>query len=165
VTDDDDNPRDPTRGGGNRAASPREGGREGPPEIDEAIIAKVSDFLDGALTGAERDEVARQVASDPTWRRAHAEIAETRQYLSGLKIAHAPASFAQDVTETIHARSAGKFFARRTLGDRVPFSALIVVALAVLAVIGYLLWASSTGSLKPDPAPPPPPQGSAVDHP
>ena len=134
-------------------------------DIDDAIIAKVSDFLDGMLVGAERDEVAKHVASDPTWRRAHAELSETRQYLSGLKTAHAPATFAQDVTETIHARSAGRFFGRRTFGDRVPFGALIVVALAVLVVIGYLLWASSTGSLKPDPAPAPPPQGSAVDHP
>ncbi|HET9625170.1 MAG TPA: hypothetical protein VFP84_27570 [Kofleriaceae bacterium] len=129
------------------------------------MIAKVSDFLDGVLVGAERDEVAKHIASDPTWRRAHAELGETRSYLSGLRTAHAPASFAQDVTETIHQRSAGRFFARRTLGDRVPFGAILVVALAVLIVIGFVLWDSTTGSLKRDPAPAPAPQGSAVDHP
>jgi hypothetical protein len=65
--------------------------------------------------------------------------------------ARAPAGFAADVTSTIHKRSAGRFFARRTFGDRVPFSALLVVAVLGLLVIGYFLWASETGSLKPAP--------------
>ena len=134
-------------------------------DIDDAILAKVSDYLDGTLTGAERDDVAARIAGDPTWQRAHAELGETRNALSGLRRAHAPSSFAEHVESTIHQRSAGRFFARRTLGDRVPFGALIALALAVLAVLGYVLWASSTGSLKPDRDPPPPPQGSAVDHP
>jgi len=125
--------------------SPNEG------EIDEAILAKVSDYLDGALGGAERAEVAEKIAGDPTWQRAHAELTETRKYLSGLRKAHAPSSFAEGVAETIHQRSAGRFFAQKTLGDRVPFGALLVVALAGLLVIAYVLWSSSTGSLKVDP--------------
>lgn len=120
-------------------------------EIDDAIIGKVSDYLDGALTGAERADVARKVAEDATWKRAHAELTETRKFLSGLRKAHAPSRFAEDITETIHKRSAGRFFARRTFGDRVPFGALLAVALAGLFVIAYVLWSSSTGSLKVDP--------------
>jgi len=120
-------------------------------EIDEAIIGKVSDYLDGALTGAERAEVAHKIAEDATWKRAHAELTETRKFLSGLRKAHAPSSFAEGVAETIHKRSAGRFFARRTFGDRVPFGALLAVALAGLVVIAYVLWSSSTGSLKRDP--------------
>lgn len=134
-------------------------------EIDEAIVAKVSDYLDGVLPAAERAEVARQIAGDAAWKRAHVELTETRKFLSGLRKAHAPPDFAQDVAATIHQRSAGRFFRRRTLGDRVPFGALLVVALGVLAVVGYLMWSSSTGSLKVDRTPAPPPQGSAVDRP
>jgi anti-sigma factor RsiW len=134
-------------------------------EIDEAIIAKVSDYLDGVLPAAERAEVARQIASDVAWKRAHVELTETRTFLSGLRKAHAPPDFAKDVAETIHQRSAGRFFGRRTFGDRVPFGALLVVALGVLAVVGYLMWSSSTGSLKVDRTPAPQPQGSAVDRP
>jgi len=125
-------------------------------DLDEAIIAKVSDYLDGALAGSERADVARHIAQDPAWRRAHAELTETRKYLSGLRKAHAPSSFAEDVAETIHQRSAGRFFGRRRLGDRVPFGALLVVALAGLLVIGYILWSSSTGSLKVEHDPEPP---------
>lgn len=168
----DDNARDATRGGGDRAASPREGGREGPPEIEipDDVIAQVSDFLDGALAGAQRDEVAKKVADDPLWQRAHREIAETRSYasgLSGLAKAHAPSSFAQDVADTIHQRSAGRFFGKRTLGDRVPFGVILVVALIVIAVIGFVLWSSPTGSLKRDHLPvDPPATGSAtIEHP
>ena len=76
-------------------------------------------------------------------------------------IRSAPASFAQEVTSTIHARSAGRFFARKTLGDKVPFGVLLVIALLGLGVIAYVMWSSSTGSLRVDP-PPPPKAGSAV---
>jgi anti-sigma factor RsiW len=121
-----------------------------PDEIDEAIIVQVSDYLDGALTGAERAEVARKIAEDATWKRAHTELTETRQFLSGLRKAHPAPEFAHDVTSKIHQRSAGRFFGRRTFGDRVPFGVLLVVALAGLLAIGYILWSSSTGSLKVD---------------
>ena len=72
---------------------------------------------------------------------------EVRKALSGMQKARAPESFAQDVTATIHKRSAGRFFARRTFGDRVSFGALAVAAVLGLCVIGYLMWASQTGSL------------------
>lgn len=119
-------------------------------EIDEAILGAVSDYLDGALTGAERAEVAGKIAADATWQRAHAELIETRKFLSGMQKAHAPPRFTEEVAQTIHRRSAGRFFARKTLGDRVPFGALLVVAIAGLLVIGYVLWSSPTGSLKVD---------------
>ena len=125
-------------------------GTEPGPEIDDAILAKVSDYLDGTLAPPERAEVADKIAGDETWKRAHAELSETRNHLSGLHKARAPSRFTDSVAQTIHQRSAGQFFARRTLGDRVPFGALLVVALVVLLAIGYVLWSSSTGSLKVD---------------
>jgi anti-sigma factor RsiW len=131
-------------------------------DLDEAVIAAVSDYLDGALTGAARDEVAARIAADPSWQRAHAELTETRRYLSGMRKAHAPPAFADQVARTIHQRSAGRFFARRTFGDRVPFGALVVVALAGLLVIGYVLWSSTTGSLKVDRTRDRTPAGSAA---
>ena len=131
-------------------------------EIDEAILAKVSDYLDGALAEPERAEVAGKIAGDATWKRAHAELSETRSYLSGLQKAHAPSRFTESVAETIHQRSAGRFFARRTLGDRVPLMALLIVALVGLLVIGYVLWSSSTGSLKVDRSRAHPAAGSAA---
>jgi hypothetical protein len=72
---------------------------------------------------------------------------EVRKALSGLQKARAPATFVEDVTATIHKRSAGRFFARRTFGDRVPFGALAILAVLGLVVIGYLMWSSQTGSL------------------
>jgi anti-sigma factor RsiW len=130
-------------------------------DLDEAIVAALSDYLDGALTGAERAEVERKIADDPVWKRAHGELAGTRQFLSGLRKAHAPSSFAEDVAETIHLRSAGRWFGRRTLGDRVPFGALVAIALVGIAVLAYVLWSSSTGSLKVD-REQPTPRGSAA---
>ena len=120
---------------------------------EDAIVARISDYLDGALAGAEREEVAKKIADDEAWRSAHAELVETRKALSGLQKARAPSSFAQDVTSTIHKRSAGRFFGRRTLGDRVPFGALVVLAVIALVAVAYLMWASQTGSLAVNHAP------------
>ncbi|MGN6104371.1 MAG: anti-sigma factor family protein [Kofleriaceae bacterium] len=129
-------------------------------DIDDEILATLSDYLDGALPAERRSEVEAKLASDDAWKRVHGELVETRDALSGLQRARAPQSFDQDVTSTIHRRSAGKFFGRRTLGDRVPFGVLLVIALALMIPIGYLLWSSSTGSLKRDHASEPPPIGS-----
>ena len=124
-------------------------------EAEDVIIVEVSDYLNGALARADKDRVTAKISNDPEYKRVHDEMVETRKALSGLQKARLPASFAQDVTSTIHKRSAGRFFARRTFGDRVPFSALLVLAVLGLCVIAYLLWASETGSLKraPDHAP------------
>jgi anti-sigma factor RsiW len=120
-------------------------------EAEDVIIAEVSDFLDGSLKADERAAVEQKIGNDPAYKAVHEEMVETRKALSGMQKARAPSTFAADVTSTIHKRSAGRFFARRTFGDRVPFSALLVVAVLGLAVIAYFLWASETGSLKPAP--------------
>ena len=132
-------------------------------DVDDAIVAKVSDYLDGLLSGSERDEVAKKIASEPAWQQTHDEMVETRKFISGMQKARAPVTFTQDVTDTIAKRSRGAFFGRKTLGDRVPFNVLLVVALLALAAVGYLMWSSTTGSLKVEqkrapqepPAPPP----------
>jgi anti-sigma factor RsiW len=121
--------------------------------VDDEIIATLSDYLDGALPADRKAEVEQKLATDADWKRVHGELRETRDALSGLQKARAPVTFTEDVTGTIHKRSAGRFFARRTLGDRVPFGALVVVAMIVLAVIGYVMYSSQTGSLKVDPKP------------
>ena len=128
-------------------------------DIDDEIVAKVSDYLDGMIKGAERDEVAKKIETDPAWKQTHADIVENRKFMSGLQKERAPVTFTDDVTGTINKRSKGRFFARKTLGDRVPFNALLIVAIIAMAAVGYLMWASTTGSLKVDkttePAPKP----------
>ena len=124
-------------------------------ETEDLIIVEVSDYLDGSLAGPDKAAVASKIAGDPEYKRVHDEMVETRNALSGLQKARLPATFAAEVTSTIHKRSAGRFFGRRTFGDRVPFLALLVLAVLGLAVIAYYMMTSETGSLKrtPDHAP------------
>src|SRR5262249_20318327 len=98
-------------------------------QVDDEMIGKLSDYLDGMLADTERAEVDKKIAEDAAWKQAHDELRETKNALSGLQKERAPTKFAEGVTHTIHKRSAGRFFARRTLGDRVPFGVLLVVAL------------------------------------
>jgi anti-sigma factor RsiW len=132
---------------------------------DDEIAATLSDYLDGVLSAEHKCDVEARLASDEVWKRTHAELLETRDALSGMQKARAPASFAQEVTATIHARSAGRFFARKTLGDKVPFGVLLVIALLGLGVIAYIMWSSSTGSLKVDDQRPSKPGSAVVDKP
>ena len=116
---------------------------------EDEIVATLSDYLDGALTAEQTAEVKQKLETDAEWKRVHAELRETRDALSGLQKARAPFT-AEDVTGTIHKRSMGAFFGRRTLGDRVPFGVLLIVALVAIIAIAVLMRSSSTGSLKVD---------------
>ena len=128
---------------------------------EDAIIAAISDYLDGVLPPNRRGEVEDKLKNDPAWQRTHEELRETRDALSGLQRARAPVKFDEDVTSTIHKRSAGRFFAKRTFGDRIPLGVLLVIGVIVLVVIGAMLWSSPTGSLKRDEEPTKP-QGSGA---
>lgn len=118
-------------------------------EEDEAI-ATLSDYLDGLLPPDRVAIVKEKIANDPLWKQTHDELREVRNNLSGLQKARAPEKFNEDVTATIHKRSAGRFFAKRTLGDRVPLGVLLIIGVIVLVIVGAILWTSSTGSLKRD---------------
>jgi len=126
-----------------------------PVELDDESVAAINDFLDDTLPSVRREEVAAKIALDPQWKRAHDDLVQTRRLMAQMPKAHAPPAFATNVTSTIHSRSAGRFFARRTFGDRVPFGVLAALTAIGLAIIGYLMWASDTGSLGHRSAPPP----------
>jgi anti-sigma factor RsiW len=136
-------------------------------EPHDDIEAKLSDYYDGMLSGPERDAVKAHLEGCESCRAAYAQLEETMNALAGIKGKKegAPPELTERVAETIHRRSAGRFFARKTLGDRVPFGALLAVAIAGLLVIGYVLWSSSTGSLKVDHRRGPAPGSAAVAPP
>ena len=71
-------------------------------DVDDEIIVKVSDYLDGVLTGADKADVEKKIASEPAWKQTHDEMVETRKMISGMRKAKAPETFVQDVTGTIH---------------------------------------------------------------
>ncbi len=112
-------------------------------DSEDEMIEKVGDYLDGLLSGAEKEEVGKKIETDPAWKETHAEMVETRKALSGLQKARAPGHFAADVTDTIRKRSAGAFFSKY---DKVLVPVMILAVLALCA-IAYVMWSSQTGSL------------------
>jgi hypothetical protein len=123
-------------------------------DVSDEVIIAVTDYLDGTLTGAAKTDVEAKINSgkpeDRAWKTTYDEMREARDMISGIRERKqkAPETFVEDVTQTIHKRSAGRFFARRTLGDRVPFGVLLIVAAIALGIVGYLMRSSPTGSLK-----------------
>jgi hypothetical protein len=138
-------------------------------DVSDEVIIAVTDYLDGNLTGAAKADVEAKIKSgkpeDRAWKQTHDEMLEARDMISGIRKAKAPETFTEDVTSTIHKRSAGRFFARRTLGDRVPFGVLLIIAAIALGVVGYLMRSSPTGSLevKKPPAQKAPPPDNRID--
>jgi anti-sigma factor RsiW len=118
-------------------------------DIHEEFEAQLSDLHDGTLAEPARTALLAHLESCAACKASYEELKSTLAALSSMKgKPPAPEQFTEQVTETIHKRSAGRFFGRKTLGDRVPFGVLLVIALAVLIAIAIVLWSSSTGSLK-----------------
>jgi anti-sigma factor RsiW len=115
----------------------------------EEFEARFSDLHEGSLVDPERAEVRAHLATCQVCRDAYREFEETMAALGKLKgQPTAPAEFTAGVADTIHRRSAGRFFGKKTLGDRVPFGVILIVALVVLIAIALVLWSSATGSLR-----------------
>ena len=111
--------------------------------VSDELAAKLFDYEEGTvLSAADRAEVEAYLTA------RNLPLRPSQRVLGNLPREHAPGEFTQTVTETIRQRSAGRFFAKRTLGDRVPFGALLIVAMIALAIIVGVLWSSNTGSLR-----------------
>ena len=137
-------------------------------EPHEDIEAKLSDYHDGMLPGPERDLVKAHLEGCEACRAAYAQLEETMTALSAMrgKKEGSPPELTERVADTIHRRSAGRFFGRKTLGDRVPFGALLIVAIIVLGVTAAVLYSSTTGNLRTrTPVAPPQASGHVVPTP
>lgn len=116
--------------------------------IDDALNEKFSEYYEQTLPEAEMRAMTRRLEAEPELAAAYEEFVSTMRALSGLHKMSRPQDFERQVEETIHRRSAGRFFGRRAFGDRVPYELLAVVALALALGAYVLLRQSDTGSLK-----------------
>jgi anti-sigma-K factor RskA len=115
---------------------------------EDEIIAALLDYHEGVLGPERRAEVEAKLASDARWRQIDAELREEPPPLAKLGKVAAPEALAAAVTETIHRRSAGRFFGKRSLGDRLPAGALLVIAALLLGAMTLVWCRSTTGSLR-----------------
>jgi anti-sigma factor RsiW len=109
------------------------------PDDHAAAEAAFSDLHDGALPAERASAVETHLAACARCRAEYAHYRATVGALSALGRAAAPARFDRKVEETIHRRSAGRFFGRRAIGDRVPFEAIAIVALLAVIAAYWLL--------------------------
>jgi anti-sigma factor RsiW len=97
-----------------------------------------SEYYEGALPAPRRAEVEAHLVACARCRAEYERFREAVSQLALLGRAQAPRDFDDRVADTIHRRSAGRFFGRRAFGDRVPFELLAALALVALIAI-YLL--------------------------
>ena len=115
----------------------------------QEIEALLVDYTEGTLGEADRARVDRHLETCEECRASVNDAGESLRALSGLKKQPAPQHFDREVAETIRRRSRGRFFGRRTLGDRVPLEILALVVLVIGLGLYFLLRRSDTGSLRP----------------
>ena len=115
----------------------------------EEFEAQFSDLHEGSLVEPARGELLAHLESCAACKSAYREFQETMDALGKMKgQPPAPEAFTKGVEETIARRSAGRFFGPKTLGDRMPFGVILVIALIILVTVAFILWASATGSLR-----------------
>jgi anti-sigma factor RsiW len=101
-------------------------------EVDHTAFEQdFSDYYDKALPPKRAEEVKEHLASCGRCKDEYEKFLDTMRSISGLHRMSAPQDFEKQVADTIHRRSAGRFFGRRAFGDRVPFELLALLGLAV----------------------------------
>jgi anti-sigma factor RsiW len=120
-----------------------------PTSTHDEFEARLSEYADGSLADEDRRALEQHLESCSTCRDDLAQLRKTIDALSGLHRMEAPRNFDQEVAETIRRRSRGRFFGRKTLGDRVPFGLLALLALVLGLALYFFLRGSDTGSLRP----------------
>lgn len=109
----------------------------------ESFENDFSEYYEGALAPARRAEIEAHLATCARCRTEYERFREAVSQLALLGRAQAPKDFDHRVADTIHRRSAGRFFGRRAFGDRVPFELLAAFALAaLLAIYFFARWRS-----------------------
>jgi anti-sigma factor RsiW len=108
-------------------------------ESHEAYEADFSDYYDKSLPAERARAVEAHLAGCAQCKKEYERFRGTVGALSGLNRVPAPPDFDDHVAETIHRRSAGKFFGRRAFGDRVPFELLAILALVAVATLYWFI--------------------------
>jgi len=109
--------------------------------------AEFSDYYDGTLPAERKTALEAHLAADAGCRDEYERFREAMSALSGLKRSQAPRELSERVAETIHRRSAGRFFGRKAFGDRVPYELLAGIGLILLVALYLTLRWSATGTV------------------
>lgn len=116
-------------------------------DVHQRIREDLSDLLDGRLERARAQEVEAHLAGCAECSTERDAIAGAIAATRALRHARAPRDLDERVAQTIHRRSAGRFFGKKAFGDRVPYELLAIAALLLaLGVVLLLRW-SATGSV------------------
>jgi anti-sigma factor RsiW len=106
-----------------------------------------SDYHDGTLPPERRAALEAHLAAHAECREEYDRFKEAVSALSGLRKSRAPRDLSDRVADTIHRRSAGRFFGRRAFGDRIPYQLFAGIGLVLLVALYLVLRWSGTGTV------------------
>ena len=109
--------------------------------------ADFSDYYEGALPADRRAALEKHLAEHPACQAEYQRFKGAMSAVSGLHRVEAPRDFDDKVADTIHRRSAGRFFGRRAFGERVPYELIAGIFLALLVAVYLAVRFSGTGTV------------------
>lgn len=116
--------------------------------IDERDVRFIA-YLEGDLTPGEREAFEAELDDDAELRADYETFADIMGASQSLPFEFAPDDFVERVQSRIRSRSAGRFFEERWLhSTRVPYEAIAVVMIAIMAAAYILMGAPSDAGLK-----------------
>jgi anti-sigma factor RsiW len=102
--------------------------------------ARATDWIDDAMSVADRESFEREMAADPTLAREVKELEVVVRGLRRMPVEEAPADFLRAVQSRIRRRSRGRYYGARELTRyRFPYEAVINAILLGLLMAVYII--------------------------
>jgi hypothetical protein len=105
------------------------------------------EYIDDMMSDDVRTQFEKQLKEDPSLRQKFEVFQKSRHALFELGHKNDANRLKDRVAQTIHAKSGGRFFGKKTLGDKIPVGWIIAVILVVLVLIALTSTHSEFGGL------------------
>ena len=105
------------------------------------------EYIDQTMTEDERSRFEKRLEEDSSLKQKFVLFQKSRNALFELGLSNDSNQLKDKVANSIHKKSGGRFFGKKTLGDKVPVGWIVALILFVLVVFALTFSQSEFGGL------------------